>query len=416
MAKTPEELYREKSRRIEDAVELKRPDRVPFAPVVHYFAATYAGIGFQEIMYDYDKLGVAIKKMVSDLQMDICPDTFRVLSWVRPLEALDYKLLKWPGHGLSPDVTFQFVEGEYMAAAEYDAFLRDPSDFLMRTYLPRICGTLEPLTMLRPLMFGWYTRLVSNLASFGRPEVITALESLIKAGKEAQIMITKGSTFSKEMAALGFPRQFSSSVAAPFDYVGDYLRGTRGIMLDMYRNPDKLLEACDKILPWMIEQATSIPKTEGINRVFIPLHKGLDGFMSLEQFKTFFWPTLKKLMLAIIDAGLTPNPLFEGDCTSRLETIADMPRGKAIYWFERTDLAKAKEILGSDICIEGGLPASLLCTGSPEDVRAYTKKLIETVGMGGGFIMNGEMGIPDEARVENVRAMADSVREYGVYN
>ncbi len=27
--------------------------------------------------------------------------------------------------------------------------------------------------MLRPLMFGWYTRLVSNLASFGRPEVIT---------------------------------------------------------------------------------------------------------------------------------------------------------------------------------------------------------------------------------------------------
>jgi uroporphyrinogen-III decarboxylase len=416
MDKTPEELFQERTRRIEDAVQLKVPDRVPFAPICHYFPARYSGIGFQEVMYNYDKLAMAIKKMVLELQPDACPDTFRVLSWASTLEALDYKLLKWPGHGVNPDVTFQFVEGEYMKAEEYDAFLLDPSDFLMRTYLPRICGTLEPLKMLRPLIWGWYTRMVSIIAAFGKPEVITALESLVKAGKEAQTMISRGSAFTKEMAALGFPRQFVGSVTAPFDYIGDYLRGTRGIMIDMYRNPDKLLEACEKILPWMIEQGTSVPKTEGPNRIFIPLHKGLDGFMSLEQFKIFFWPTLKKLMLAIIDAGLIPNPIFEGDCTSRLEIIGDIPKGKAIYWFEHTDLVKAKEVLGDRVCIEGGLPASLLCTGTPEEVRAYCKTLIDNVGKGGGFIMNGAIGIPDEAKIENVKAMAEFVREYGVYN
>ena len=107
--------------------------------------------------------------------------------------------------------------------------------------------------------------------------------------------------------------------------------------------------------------------------------------------------------------------LWEGDCTSRLETIKDIPKGKAIYWFERTDIFKAKEILGDTVCIRGNVPGTLLCLGSPEDVEAYCKKLIDVVGKGGGFILDGAIGIPDEAKPENVKAMADTTKEYGVY-
>ena len=415
MEKTPEELFKERTRRVEDAVQLKVPDRVPFAPFLTFFPVKYAGISFEEAMHDYDKLALAVKKIVLDFQPDVYPDVFRILAWGPTLEILDYKQLVWPGHGGNPNVTYQFVEGEYMKVEEYDAFLSDPSDFLLRVFLPRAYGALEPLKMLRPLSWAWYIRMVPYVSVFGIPEVAGALESLIKAGAEAQRMISKTTELTKEMESLGFPRQFVSSANAPFDYMGDYLRGTRGIMLDMYRNPDKLLEATEKLLPIIIEQATSVTKIAGVNRVFIPLHKGLDGFMSPEQFKTFYWPTLKKLMLALIDAGLTPNPFFEGDCTSRLEIIGDIPRGKAVYWFERTDLVKAKEVLGDRVCIEGGVPSSLLITGTPEDVKAYCKKLIDVVGKGGGFIMNGDVGIPDEAKIENVRAMADFTREYGVY-
>lgn len=415
MEKTPEELYKEREKRIDDAIQLKVPDRVPFAPFLTFFPVKYAGISFEEAMHDYDKLALAVKKVVLDFQPDVCPDVFRILAWGPTLEILDYKQLVWPGHGGNPNVTYQFVEGEYMKAEEYDAFLSDPSDFLMRVFLPRAYGALEPLKMLHPLPWAWYIRMVPYVSVFGIPEVAGALESLIKAGAEAQRMISKATELTKEMESLGFPRQFVSSANAPFDYIGDYLRGTRGIMLDMYRNPDKLLEAIEKLLPVIIEQATSVTKIAGVNRVFIPIHKGIDGFMSPEQFKTFYWPTLKKLMLALIDAGLTPNPFFEGDCTSRLEIIRDIPRGKAVYWFERTDLVKAKEVLGDRVCIEGGVPSSLLITGTPEDVKAYCKKLIDVVGKGGGFIMNGDTGIPDEAKIENVRAMADFTREYGVY-
>ena len=136
--------------------------------------------------------------------------------------------------------------------------------------------------------------------------------------------------------------------------------------------------------------------------------------MSMDQFKKFFWPTLRELMVALIHEGLTPCPLWEGNCTSRLEVIKDIPAGKACYAFEATDLVKAKEILGDTVCIRGNVPLSILATGTPDDVRTCCKKLIDTVGQGGGYIMDASTGL-DDARPENVRAMFDFTREYGVY-
>ena len=88
-------------------------------------------------------------------------------------------------------------------------------------------------------------------------------------------------------------------------------------------------------------------------------------------------------------------------------------REKAIYWFEQGDLFKAKEILGDVVCLRDNVPPSLLNTGTPDDVDEYCKKLIQMVGRGGGFILDGAIGIPDEALLENVVAMAESVKKYG---
>jgi uroporphyrinogen-III decarboxylase len=185
-------------------------------------------------------------------------------------------------------------------------------------------------------------------------------------------------------------------------------------MLDMYRRPHNVIKACEKLLPFMLEMAVNGSKASGIPRVFIPIHKGLDGFMSMEQFKKFFWPTLRELMVSLINEGITPCPLWEGDCTSRLQVIKDIPAGKACYAFEATDMIKAKEILGETVCIRGGLPISILVTGTPEEVRASCKKLIETVGKGGGYILDTSTGL-DDAKPENVKAMFEAVREYGGY-
>jgi uroporphyrinogen-III decarboxylase len=185
-------------------------------------------------------------------------------------------------------------------------------------------------------------------------------------------------------------------------------------MLDMYRRPDKVLEACEKIEPVLLESAIAAVKASGISRAFIPLHKGAEGFMSIDQFKRFYWPGLRKLMLNLIDEGITPFAFIEGNYTSRLEIISDMPSGKAVYHFESTDIFKAKEVLGDHICIRGNVPLALLSTGTPDQVTDYCIKLIARVGKGGGFIMDsaGEM---DDAKPENVKAMFDTTRRYGIY-
>jgi uroporphyrinogen-III decarboxylase len=136
--------------------------------------------------------------------------------------------------------------------------------------------------------------------------------------------------------------------------------------------------------------------------------------MSPDQYKTFYWPTLRKVMVGLIDEGLVPMPLFEGDYTSRLEIIKDIPRGKAIYWFEKVDIRKAKEVLGDAACFRGNVPVTLLFAGTPQEVKDYVKWLIDVVGEGGGLMVDCGVWF-DEAKRENVKAMVDFAKEYGVY-
>lgn len=414
MEKTSEELYKERLKRVEDVIHLKVPDRVPLLLSSNFFPTNYSGLNCQEAMYDYDRIEKSGKKFILDFQPDMYRNPYR-FAFGHLLEYFNHKQLMWPGHGVSPLHSFQFIEGEYMKAEEYDDFLSDPSDYIMRTYLPRICGALEPLKMLPRLSSMHYTDVMMSSAVLNTLEFTDMMKTLFKAGAEVQKIRNRAMAFDEEIKKLGFPMESAGNVVAPFDYIGDYFRGTRGIMLDMYRRPDKLLAAMEKVLPLIIESAVLSAKKAGVPRIFIPLHKGAEGFMSIEQFKTFYWPGLRKLMLAFIDEGLTPFPFFEGYYQSRLEIIGDIPRAKAVYRFEHTDLSVVKKVLGDRVCIRGNVPASLLCTGSPEEVKACCKKLIDTVGKGGGFILDGANGIPDEAKVENARAMVDAAREYGVY-
>jgi len=417
MEKTPEELFKERSQRVEDVVQLRVPDRVPVVPTFQYFYAKYGGITSKQAHYDYDKWSMAVKKTAVDFQPDLIQNPRHlILAPGLLMEMVDLREIKWPGHGVSENYSFQFVEGEYMKAEEYDSFLYDPSDYVLRTYMPRIYGVLEPFKSLPPLrimMLGYGT--AHLFAALARSETAKALDTLMKAGAESRRWRSVMNSLQEELNRMGFPLSSDSIGLAPFDVIGDHLRGTRGVMLDMYRRPDKLIEAIEKVLPMELQAATFAAKRSGNPRVFIPLHKGADGFMSSEQFKTFYWPTLRKLITGLISEGLTPWVLFEGNYTSRLEIIRDIPRGKVIYHFERTDFFKAKEILGDVACIRGGVANSLLCTGTVEQVKERCKQLIDVVGKGGGFIMDAG-AIIDEAKPENLKAMVDFTKEYGVYS
>jgi uroporphyrinogen-III decarboxylase len=253
-----------------------------------------------------------------------------------------------------------------------------------------------------------------NFIPYALPPVQGTFKALFEAGAEALKWAMVIGGLNGELASLGFPNILGGFTKAPFDTIGDTLRGTRGIIMDMYRQPEKLLEALEAITPIMINMGLGSAQQTGNPQIFMPLHKGADGFLSDEQFKKFYWPTFKAVMLGLIEGGCIPFPALEGHWGSRLKIIQDIPRGKTMWMVDQTDMAKAKETLGKNACLIGNVSSSMLKLGTPQDVRDYAKKLIDTAGKGGGFIMSNGAFF-DEAKPENVKAMVEFTKEYGVY-
>jgi len=414
-SKEAEANYKASITRIKDAVQLKKtPDRVPVTLLPSMFPFIDAGMTIQEAMYDYDKTVAAFKKFILEFKPDMHigaaapgPGKF--------YEILDYKLYSWPGHGVAPEHSYQCNEGEYMKAEEYDLLITDPSFYFRNFYLPRVFGALEGFKMLPPLtsileMYG----VAFNFIPYALPPVQATYKALFEAGAEALKWAMAMGGSNGELASLGFPNILGGFTKAPFDVIGDTLRGTRGIMIDMYRQPDKLIKTMEALTPIMIGMGLGAAQQTGNPQIFMPLHKGADGFLSDEQFKKFYWPTLKQVMVGLIEGGCIPFPALEGHWGSRLKVIRDIPKGKTMWMVDQTVMAKVKETLGKNDCLIGNVSSSMLNLGTPQQVKDYCKKLIDTVGKGGGFIMSNGAFF-DEAKQENVKAMVDFTKEYGVY-
>jgi hypothetical protein len=410
-----EAAYKAAIQRLKDAVFMENlPDRVPVLAFGTFMQGHLYNVSPKESMYDYDKLLSAHKRFLQDYR----PDYYGSPAFIgsgKILEILAYKLYKWPGHGVSEDSVYQYVEGEYMKAEDYQALIDDPSDFWIRTYLPRISGALEPLTNLAPFPFLWEVVGVSGqMIPFGIPPVQNALRALIDAGTEALGWIEKIMAYEMEARGMGFPSAVGGAAKAPFDILSDTLRGTRAMMTDIYRRPATVLKALERITPIYIKQGVGMATFAGNPIVFIPLHKGADGFMSDEQFKTFYWPTLKALILGLAAEGCVPFLFCEGSYNTRLQYLTELPKGSCFWVFDRTDMAKAKALLKDRLCIGGNVPAGMILTGTADQVKAYCKLLIDVAGAGGGYIMGFGTAM-DEGKPETVHAMIDTAKEYGVY-
>jgi hypothetical protein len=410
-----QKAYRERILRFRAAIEMKEsPDRVPVTIFPGMFPWTYAAMTIHEAMYDHGKCAAAFMQFVQDFELDMhwgagAPGPGRFF------EILDYKLYSWPGHGVAPEHSYQCNEGEYMMADEYDALIQDPSGFFSNVYLPRVFGALGGFQMLPFLpgileMYG----VAFNFIPFGLPPVQATYKALFEAGAEALQWAGAIGAADGELATLGFPTVLGGFTKAPFDVVGDTLRGTKGIMLDIYRQPDKLIAAMEALTPLMIKMGVGSAQMTGNPLIFIPLHKGADGFISDEQFKKFYWPTLRQVIMGLIEGGCVPLPAAEGGYSSRLNVVQDLPKGKTLWMIDLTDMADAKKTLGQNACLLGNVPSVLLNLGTPQEMEDYVRNLIEVAGQDGGLIVcNGAFF--DHAKPENVKAMVDVTKEYGVY-
>ena len=416
MSPTAEGLFKQREQRFNDIVALRKPDRVPVLPMfAHYFPTRIKDISNRDAGYDHELRLRAIREATVEFGWDMVPASG--LYGADGYQAVSSKQLRWPGGDLPDDVSFQFVEGEYLKADEYGAFLADPSGVTVNTIYPRIAGKLEGLSMLPPLYWlsnMYYLQAVGG-ALFSLPPVRAALQALLDLGDAAAAGAAAEAAHTEAAAEMGYPKTSVAAIISAFDVVSDTLRSLRGSTLDMYRHPEELLKTIDIMQIPAVALAVQVGKMSGNPRINIPMHRGAGGFMSDEQFERFYWPTFKALVLALIDEDLIPMPLFEGDYTPRLKYLAEFPPGKVAAHFDKVDRRKFKEVLGDRMCFWGNVPASILATGTPQQVKDDVKELIELFGDTGALMLDSGLGVPDEAKPENMLALAEAAEEYGVW-
>jgi len=403
----------ERDRRVNQAIALQEPDRVPFVPKTSGFYLIDAGISFYDAMKDARNMIPGFRKYMRDFE----PDAVNIggLYGIDTLEALGTNYLRWPGPtcNLPLDASFQHLDNVFLQDDEYEEFIADPTHVTLTKLLPRKYSSLKGLGKLY-LREVYDAGFMADLAMFGDPEVKEALYALIRAGEAAAVRGAQMAEVRKAIADEGFSTMCQGTFFIPFDAFGDSIRGILRAVTDIYEYPDELKRAVDKITEMNVERLVKTYKSRGAQRVFLPLHCGVDEFMSPAAYEEFYWPCLKRSIDLIIENGMTPVCFCEGNYNTRLEILSQVPKGKVVFMFEKVDIQKAKDTVGKVACICGSVPNALLAFGTREQVIDATKQQLDILAPGGGFIMDCSLML-DNAKHENVEVWRETTLRYGKY-
>jgi len=398
MAEDMEELYAERLKRYVTTMRNGKADCIPIRPFVAEFTAKYAGYTIQEVTHDYEKAFAAARKCAADFDWDAVVGNM-VYVWTGLTQAIGLKYYAVPGVDLPPETAFQYLEpseeNAYMQADEYDQLIEDPTGFLFNVWLPRVSA---------------------DVSARGEPTSYRNNLSFVKGG---MAMLSYFNAFAKQGALLrsesGTVSAISGILKAPLDILADKLRGYVALSLDLLERPDKVLAACEALRPHLLHVALSGADPEKNVPITIWMHRGCVPFVSPKQFETIYWPTLKPIIEELWAQGHQVLFYAEGDWNAHLKSFAELPDQSIIYHVDRADIFEVHRVLGDRFCLSGGIPNFLLGYGTPDEVRAYCKKVIDGVARDGGYIMDASAIVQDDAKVENMKAMTDFTREYGRY-
>jgi uroporphyrinogen-III decarboxylase len=398
-ARDMEARYQTRLRRYVTAMRNGQPDMVPIRPFVAEFTGRYAGYTCQQLAHDYELAFAAARRCAADFDWDAVVSNM-VYVWTGLTQAIGLKYYGIPGIDVPPDTGFQYREpaknDAFMQPEEYDALIEDPTGFLMNVWLPRaaagVCRPGEPATMASHLSF-------------------------LKGG---MAMMKYFNAFGPHAARLraesGTVSAISGIFKAPMDILADKLRGYLGLVDDLFERRDKVVAACEALMPHLYWVARATADPQGLVPIGYWMHRGGVPFVSPEIFRNVYWATVKPIVEQLWADGHQTLFYAEGKWDFHLESFADLPAGSIIYHVDQGDVFKAHQVLGEKFCISGGIPNVLLSHGTPEKVRTHCKQVLDGVARHGGYICDASAIVQNDATVENMRAMTDFVRDYGVYS
>ena len=239
MSDKMEQLYQERLKRYVTAMRNEKPDRVPIRPFAAEFAGKYAGYTCQQVTHDMDLAFAAARKCAADFDWDATVGNM-VYVWTGLVDAVGLNYYIKPGIDGPPDSGFQYVEPKdeqnaHMKADEYDLLIEDPTDFLANVWMPRVNN---------------------DVRGPGRPNTYRNNLSWLKGGMG---MLSYFNKFGEQNARLrkesGTVSAISGCLKAPFDILADKLRGFVPLCMDLFSQPEKVMAACEALMPHMMFNA-----------------------------------------------------------------------------------------------------------------------------------------------------------------
>jgi len=398
MVTDKEQLYQQRLKRYVTAMRKGKPDMVPIRPFVAEFVATYCGYTCQDVTQDYQKAFDAVIRCCRDFDWDAAVANM-VYVWGGLPQAVGLKYYRIPGVGLDENTGFQYLEPPaeeaFMRADEYDELIKDPTGYLFNVWLPRVSTDVVPP---------------------GRPNTFRNNLSFLKGG---MAMLSYFGAFPAQIDRMrrecGTVSAIAGILKAPFDIIADKLRGYLGLCEDLVERPAKVLAACEALAPHLLHVALTSADPSKTVPIGFWMHRGCVPFISMNQFQNMFWPTLKPILQELFKRGHQVLFYAEGRWAAHLQTFRELPDASIIFHCDMDDIFEVHRVLGDKFCISGGVPNRLLAFGTPDEVRQRVREVIRRVGKDGGFILDASAIVQNDARVENIRAMTEAGREYGVY-
>jgi len=399
MSANVDRLYSERLNRYLTAMRNEKPDMIPIRPFVAEFTAKYAGFTSQDVTHDFNKAFVAVRKCAAEFDWDAIVANM-VYVWTGLTQALGFKYYGVPGIDVPANSGFQYrepaEEDAFMKADEYDQLIDDPTAFLYNVWLPRVSTDISPMNE--------STCYRNNLA-------------LVKGG---MAMLDYFNAFGPQIDQLKSESGTVSAIAgilkAPFDILADKLRGYVGLTMDMVTQPEKVLKACEALMPHLFNVANTSADTDHRIPIGFWMHRGCVPFVSEAQFDSHYWPTLKPIIKELWKNGHQTLFYAEGDWEAHLHRFAELPDKSIVYHMDKSDVLKVHNTIGHKFCLSGGIPNYLLSYGSKDEVRQCCKHVIDEVATDGGYVMDASAIMQNDTKTENLQALTDFTREYGVYS
>jgi len=331
------------------------------------------------------------------------------------MELFRPKSLAWPGAPdgrISENSIHQFIEFPVLLEEDMDFFMADYTGWLLTKGYPAISGLFEPMADWDFSAHKFDIFSIGAIRMLSTPATKEMMRTIWQMSDMLSELEVKNSVLAGKLAELGVPSVVGAKVIIPFDAYSDFHRGTLDTMMDLYEHPEVITQFTDRHLETILRYITRMSKINPGKWVFIPLHKGMDSFLTDQQYKDYYWSHLRRIIHHIIDSGMVPYIYTEGPYTSRIKYLSDIPKGKALYSFEDADPAYVKKELGGTACVTGFFPVYLMHYGRKQQVIDEVKRLVDILAPGGGYMFSTDAGF-DHAKPENVEAMFDTLKEYG---